>query len=399
MIDGLHTIDQSSKRFAGVSFRMGRNTSVLAWLRMDARSILALAVSLVVSCGGSGQNIPKEEKPTVEKIRALGLQHASGPVPVYYSTGFEARALKYQKTLVACQQWYDREVGKHVDFTLAVLSKADWQKTTPVAYPMPHNVGVYQSLPPPGGVLPARFEDFPNSAEFTDNPELLVENIAFHELGHIYAHFIDMETDDNLLAEIYANIFMVSRVRAQRRDMLLFLQGPSAKLPPERYTSMEDVQYLAGDVGMTNYGWFEFQIYRLADLLLKDKPLPQLLAELKKAFHDPTRRPFNHVAAQLETMRPGIGKQMGALWKPTTIPDAPPKPCSQTASSGKDSDLVVLNLSSKPVKITSGKDAPVVVSPNSWYTFGGHAGELVQINASACFAFGDEPTVARIATK
>src|SRR5215471_3452292 len=131
MIDGLHTIDQSSKRFAGVSFRMGRNTSVLAWLRMDARSILALAVSLVVSCGGSGQNIPKEEKPTVEKIRALGLQHASGPVPVYYSTSFEARALKYQKTLVACQQWYDREVGKHVDFTLAVLNKADWEKTTP----------------------------------------------------------------------------------------------------------------------------------------------------------------------------------------------------------------------------------------------------------------------------
>jgi hypothetical protein len=99
-----------------------------------------------------------------------------------------------------------------------------------------------------------------------------------------------LETDDPFLAETYANIFMVSFVRAQRPDMLVFLQGPPAKLPPERYTSMEDVQYLADDVGMTNYGWFQFQIHRLADLLLTDKPLPKLLAELKAAFDDSTRR-------------------------------------------------------------------------------------------------------------
>jgi hypothetical protein len=40
---------------------------------------------------------------------------------------------------------------------------------------------------------------------------------------------------------------------------------------------MEDLQYLAGDIRMTNYGWFQFQVYHLADLLLKDKPLPKLL--------------------------------------------------------------------------------------------------------------------------
>jgi hypothetical protein len=359
-------------------------------------SILAFALALVVSVGGSGQNHPAEKKPTLEKIRALRVPHAAGRVPVYYSAGFEARALKYQKTLMACQQWYDQQLGTHVDFTLAVLDKADWEKATPVEYPMPHNMGVYQSLPPPVVILPARFEDFPHSAEFTDNTELLVENISYHELGHIYAHFMDMESDDNFLAEMYANILMVSFVRAERPDMLFFLQGPSAKLPPERYTSMEDLQYLAGDVGMTNYGWFQFQVYRLADLLLEDKPLPKLLAELKKAFDDLTPRPFRQVAAQLDTIRPGIAKEMGALWKPTTIPDAPPKPCSQTARSGKDSDLVVLNSSSTPVKVTSGKDAPVAVASNSWQTFSGHPGTFVQIDTGACFLFGDEPSIARI---
>jgi hypothetical protein len=359
------------------------------------RSIFAFTLLLIVSFGPKGQTNPAEKKPALEKIRALHLQHASGSVPVYYSSDFEARALKYQKTLIACQQWYEQQVGKHVDFTLAVLNKADWEKSTDDAYPMPSSY----SASPPIVILPALFEDFPNSADFTNDVELLVENISCHELGHIYSYQLGMDPGDPFLAELYANLFMVSYVRAQRPNMLVFLQGPSVKLPPERYTSMEDLQYLAGDVGMTNYGWFQFQVYRLADLLLKDKALPKLLAELKKAFHDPAQRPFNYMSAQLEIMRPGIAKEMGALWKPTTIPDAPPGPCSQTASSGKDSDLIVLNSSSKTVKVTSGKDAPVAVASNSWYTFSGHSGAFVQIDTRACFVFGDEPSIARIRAK
>jgi hypothetical protein len=69
------------------------------------------------------------------------------------------------------------------------------------------------------------------------------------------------------------------------------------------------------------------------------------------------------------------------------------------ASSGKDSDLVVLNSSSKRVKVTSGKDAPVAVASNSWYTFRGRSGAFVQTDTGACFVFGDEPSIARIPSK
>jgi hypothetical protein len=364
---------------------------------MGVRSILALAVSLVACCGTSGQNIRKEEKPTVEKIRARHLRYAAGAIPAYFSAGFEARALKYQKTMIACQRWYDQQVGKHADLTLAVLNKEDWESVSEPndPYPMPYG----KSLRGPVVVLPARFEDFPNSADFTDDVELLVENISYHELGHIYAHFLGMETDDALLAEIYANLFMVAFVRTHRSDMIFFLQGPPANVPPQRYKSLEDLQYLGGDTGMTNYGWFQFQVYRLADVLLEGKSLLQVLNQLKKAFHDPTRRPFSDVAAKLESIHPGLAKEMGSLWKPTTIPDAQPKPCKKGASSDKDSDLVVLNLSAKTVKVISGKDAPVVVSPNSWYTFSGHAEGAVQIDTGTCFVFADEPSIARIHAK
>jgi hypothetical protein len=105
------------------------------------------------------------------------------------------------------------------------------------------------------------------------------------------------------------------------------------------------------------------------------------------------------VAAQLETIHPGIGKEMGAAWKPTTIPEAQPKPCWETATSGEDSDIVVQNLSSKAVKVTSGKAAPVTVVSNSWYTFGSPSGTLAQIDTGVCFVFGDEPSIARITAK
>src|SRR5580692_3558372 len=378
----------------------GMNLSLCMTHRMSAsRSIFAVAWCLVAAFRAIGQNSPVEEKATIAKVQDLHLPYVAGTVPVYYSAGAEARALKYQKAIIACQQWYDQQVGKHVDVTLAVLNKADWEKTTPIPYPMPHNVGGWRSLPPPGVVLPARFEDYPNSADFADDPELLVENIAFHELGHLYAHYLDMEIDDNLVAELYANVFMVAYVRARRPDMIVFLQGPSPRLPPQRYTSLEDLQYLAADVGFVNYGWFQFQIYRLADLLLKDKPLPKLLAELKKTFNDPVQRPFKDVATKLAAIRPAIAKEMGDLWKPTTIPDAQPRPCKETASSGKDSDVVVLNLSLKAVKVTSGTDAQVDVPANAWSMFGGHSGELLQIDTGSCFGFGDEPAIARIPTK
>jgi hypothetical protein len=45
-----------------------------------------------------------------------------------------------------------------------------------------HNMGVYQSSPSLVVILPARIDDFPNSADFTDDPEPLVENIAWLSL-------------------------------------------------------------------------------------------------------------------------------------------------------------------------------------------------------------------------
>src|SRR3984893_7886335 len=67
-----------------------------------SRSIFAVALFLTLPIGARGQDDSAAKKPTtLEKLTVLRLPHTAGLVPVYYSAGFEARALKYQKTIIA----------------------------------------------------------------------------------------------------------------------------------------------------------------------------------------------------------------------------------------------------------------------------------------------------------
>lgn len=249
-------------------------------------------------------------------------------------------------------------------------------------------------------VLPGRMEDFPGA--LTDDLELLAENIAFHEAGHIYSNKL-IAPADPFLAELYANVFMVAYVRAQRPDMVsAFLQGPPAKLGQQRYTSLEDLQYLnpwglMSSTGMTNVGWFQFQVYHLCDLLLQGKSLSPVLSELKIAFQDKVQRPFGVIAEKLEGIHPSLGAQMGRPGGPTTIAEA--KGCGEGGGiTAKRSLLVVENLSAKPIVVTAQTRPPVTVQPNSWTTLDGNMGGRVQTDRDSCFLIGAEPAITRISS-
>jgi hypothetical protein len=231
----------------------------------------------------------------------------------------------------------------------------------------------------------------------TDNIELLVDGIVCHEAGHIYAHKLNMPTGDGFLAEMYANIFRVSFVRARRPDIAAaFLHGPPQKLGQQRYTSMEDFQYLYTDVGMVNSAWFQFQVNHMCDLLLEGKSLSVLLAELRSAFKDINPLPFNVLATKLEAIDPGLGLKMGQLWQPTTLPEVTSGSCPRGAVSSKVSSLVVQNLSSQPIVLTVRTQPSVTVQANSWATLRGPAGELVRSDRGSCLVTRDEPAIARV---
>jgi hypothetical protein len=245
--------------------------------------------------------------------------------------------------------------------------------------------------------LPARFgQDFPRIYEITEKPELLMEQITFHEAGHIYGDYLDYPEHDGFLSELIANIFSTAFIRAERPDLAYLLSGPPSKMKQQRYTSFADLEYLGGDVGMVNYGWFQFNVYRLTDLLLQRMNFAALLTTMRKLFPETDSPLFPEVLRRLESIRPGITAELGPLAKPTTIPKIPFGSCVEANMSGKPSSLVVENLSREKVTIPSGRRRSQDITPLTWRKIDGHVGEVLHIGPTRCWHFADEPSIAEI---
>jgi hypothetical protein len=91
--------------------------SVLAFRVMHRRlSTIVLTFGIVMSFisvkHASGQSFSQEEMEAMKakgredltRLLAQKLPHRDGRIPVYYSPGFETRALRYQRALVEAQQ-------------------------------------------------------------------------------------------------------------------------------------------------------------------------------------------------------------------------------------------------------------------------------------------------------
>src|SRR5215475_8918754 len=110
---------------------------------------IAMLLAGVCVCAPAGQ-----AESALERVRALNLPTVDGEVQVIYSPAAKARAESYRFTLETAHRWYETQLGIRVPVTLAVLDKQDWERATPVSYPMPNSK--------PGLVtLPSRIEDFP----------------------------------------------------------------------------------------------------------------------------------------------------------------------------------------------------------------------------------------------
>lgn len=233
-------------------------------------------------------------------------------------------------------------------------------------------------------------------SEITDSPELLMEQITFHEAGHIYGDFLNYPEHDGFLSELTANIFSTAFIRSKRPDLRYLLSGPPSTMKQQRYTSFADLEYLGGDVGMVNYGWFQFNSYRLTDLLLQRMNFAALLAAIKKLFPETESPLFPDLLRRLESIRPGVTSELGPLASETTIPRISVSSCFAANTSGKPSSLVVENLSREKVTILGGKKTSQEIAPLTWKKIDGQVGEVLQIGPTRCWHFTDEPSIVEI---
>src|SRR5436309_2763843 len=94
----------------------------------------------VSSCFGQAES-------PLARVQALELPSDAGVIPVIYSPAAKARAVRYRAALEAAHSWYEAQLGVTLPVTLAVLDKGDWERATPVPYPMPHNKAGLIMLP------------------------------------------------------------------------------------------------------------------------------------------------------------------------------------------------------------------------------------------------------------
>ncbi|MEO0435732.1 MAG: hypothetical protein AAF098_02355 [Pseudomonadota bacterium] len=210
--------------------------------------------------------------PTLAKVRATGVASLNASREVFYSPGQQERAESLAVLLHEVDAYLSEQLGVQAEFSVAVLDEAEWAEIEPFPYGLP-----YVSLEAPWVlVLPASPE---LSVLFPDFVELLgsvraadmVDNIAFHELGHVYTSAFVYPEDlagappvrwlDEFLATYFAYAFLVS-VAPERAEIWNAFVSATISGPRPRFTSLADFEaeyygYLGSPEGTANYGWYQ----------------------------------------------------------------------------------------------------------------------------------------------
>src|SRR5204863_9295284 len=86
------------------------------------RERISMHILILIFLTSLGSCFGQMETP-LARVRTLKLPTVEGRVPVIYSMGAKARALRYQATLGTAHNWYEAQLGISLPLTLPVLDK------------------------------------------------------------------------------------------------------------------------------------------------------------------------------------------------------------------------------------------------------------------------------------
>ena len=230
------------------------------------------------------------------------------------------------------------------------------------------------------------------------------EQIAFHEAGHLFAHLLKISSNNAFLDELVPQIFSAAYIRAERPNLTYLLERPfptPQPTPPVRYTSLVDLNFLRGGMGAQNYFWFQGNLFRLADFLVKDQSFPAIIEKLRAAFPvDPSgehQQPLEEIVAHLEGVRPGFIKKVAPLTGPTTITRIMPSPCPvPPEKDGAGSLLVVRNDTADPLAVIPPDGRTRRIPAHMWRSYFVMMGAPLKLPGGTCLVARNEPTMAVI---
>ena len=269
------------------------------------------------------QAAPASSTPNaLSRLLALRLARIDGSVPVYYSDGLKALALRDQAEITDCAAWYSHQLHVSVPVILAVLNRKDWERVGGLmSYPMA------QALADQGNVIfmPDSFASYPGQKTHVDLDKKL-DFISFHETGHLYQRALHLEGPDLFMQEFSATMLATAYARVRRPQLIDATLG-SRTDARQRYTSFEDMDLIYEGVGFDNYDWLQVETVRLAVYFIKGQDLATLVKKMQATFPEGRAMSTQQVFSSLDAIHPGVLAQAGSLAKPTTLKRMEPETC------------------------------------------------------------------------
>lgn len=111
---------------------------------MGLRSLSAMALAVTsLLCGSHA--LAQQDFAALQAVKNLNLPNRPGEVELYYSACCEERAVEIQKTLEDYLRFYAEKLEIHVQFSVAVLDKQDWNR---VQAQFSHRRNLQETVPP-----------------------------------------------------------------------------------------------------------------------------------------------------------------------------------------------------------------------------------------------------------
>jgi hypothetical protein len=352
---------------------------------MTGRIPALYALSALIATVQLSAQPPDDRLTALRASSKVRLLEAPGPVPMVYVPSAEWRAVRIQKAAEEVYAWDEKQLHLHVPVTLYVLDKEMGERLGFRSYPLPDTDYAR-------GII--RMPDM-------GPPDQIVFGGLDHEFGHIFAYALKIWSGNQFMNEFVAQIFAAAYLRAEHIDLPPSSQFPPGKSP--RYTSLADLDDLYSSVGDDNYIWFQDQLFRLANLIVKDQSLPAVIEKLQAAFpRDHQRREtLEEIDSHLEGILPGFTRIAGPLAGPSTITRINPSACQDTSERGRPSSIttviLVQNDTAAPLVVTRPAGNKYTVSPHAVSTtLQIQVGESMKLPDGTCLMSRDEPTLAVI---
>ena len=320
-----------------------------------ATATFTLAPTAAASAVAHAQNAPATTTGTYEaarlqRVQSLGDPMILGEVPTYYTSGYERHARRLQTLLTGEREFYKRELGVDVPFSLAVLDAEQWgdvENKTP--FGMPNVDGK-----PVVAMIPANWAEVPwlitkesaadpalvkatkkHAANWMDAQAQTFDTIGGHELGHALENAYGIVPGTRWLNEFLASYFLYAYVDSQRRDLLWtipVLQATNHVDRPQHHVSLDDFESLYEhlmDQDPENYGWYQGRFIEQVQKVYAQQGIG-FLKEVREAF-PPGQARFTlgnaETLRRLDRINPGFSSWARSLESfPQTPPSKAPVP-------------------------------------------------------------------------